>query len=154
MATQSSPINVPTGTKGEPVKFLKRGVFQRMLGKCATPEPADPKCWVALRDRVFIDLRRAPELAHPGGGIRLEGNQLPFRVLVFRSDTNQIRAYMNICSHGGRRLDPVPGTNTVQCCSVGRSTFDSDGNVIHGPAKLRLKKLEVEVANQTAVVLL
>ncbi len=35
---------------------------------------------------------------------------------------------------GHRRLDPVPGTNTVQCCSVSKSTYDLDGTKVHGPA--------------------
>ncbi len=151
MSTSTSQSGVP-GAGPAPVKFRKRWFFQRALGVCATHEPADPGCWEVANGRVLIDLARAPELAAPGGALRLEGRSLPNRVLIVRGERGEFRAYVNGCTHGGRRLDPVPGEDTIQCCSVGKSTFDSEGNVIFGPAKQALTRLAVEPEESRLVV--
>jgi len=46
---------------------------------------------------------------------------------------------------GHRRLDPVPGPNTVQCCSVNKSTYDYEGTTIHGPAPNPITKYPVSI---------
>jgi len=116
-------------------RILKRNFFQRLFGLCATGEPSDPECWGYDDARITIDLKRAPELGKPGGAIRLESDTLPQRVLVIHGDDDQYHAFHNKCTHGGRRLDPVPGAKTVQCCSVGKSTFSYDGKLLEGSAK-------------------
>lgn len=151
MTIQASQGNAHSSAV-EQVKFLKRGFFQRVWGKCATSEPRDPNCWNHSSGQIFIDLSRAPELAKPSGAVRLEGKSLPFRVLIVRSEGNDFRAFVNSCTHGGRRLDPVPETTTVQCCSVGKSTFDSEGKVVYGPAKQVLKRLTVEVEPEKLII--
>ena len=52
----------------------------------------------------------------------------------------------NQCAHAKRRLDPVPGAEQVQCCSVGKSKFDYEGKVISGMAggDVRTYPLNVE----------
>jgi nitrite reductase/ring-hydroxylating ferredoxin subunit len=52
------------------------------------------------------------------------------------------RAFENKCAHAGRKLDPVPGTETVQCCSMGQLTYDYQGNVISGKDE-KVKPLNV-----------
>ena len=47
----------------------------------------------------------------------------------------------------GRRLDPVPETSTVQCCSVNHATYAYDGKVLDGPAKRPVATHQVEVRN-------
>ena len=111
-----------------------RNLFQRLLGLCATRPPADRGAWTFDGDRIVIDLNRAPELAAPHGAIRLEKNGLPERVLVVHGDDG-FHAFRNRCTHAGRRLDPVPGHGCVQCCSIGKSTFDWEGQVLSGSAK-------------------
>ena len=52
-----------------------------------------------------------------------------------KGEEGQYQAFQNRCTHlGHRRLDYVPGTETVQCCSVNKSTYTFDGEKIHGPA--------------------
>ena len=64
----------------------------------------------------------------------MEGKNMPNRVLVVHGEDGEYRAFHNQCTHlGHRRLDPVPGTNTVQCCSVNKSTYDTEGTKIYGP---------------------
>jgi len=117
------------------IKFLKRNIFQRIFGISATSNPQDPDCWTYSNGKLTVNLKKAPELEKPGGAIRLEGGDLPQRVLVIRGEDNKFHVFQNRCTHmGHRRLDPVPGTSTVQCCSVGKSTYDLEGKNIHGPA--------------------
>ena len=117
------------------VTFLKRGFLQRMFGRPVTQPPQDPHCWRYEKGEVVVDLSRAPEIGRRGGGLRLEGKGLPARVLVIHGDDGAYHAFRNRCGHAGRRLDPVPGTQTVQCCSVGKSTYDYEGKLLFGPAK-------------------
>ena len=97
---------------------LKRTFFQRILGIPATKPPADEGCWTFSGGTVEIDLSRAPELSKSWGAIRLEKKNLPERILVIRDDDDRYYVFRNQCQHMGRRLDPVPGTHTVQCCSL------------------------------------
>ena len=117
------------------IKFLKRSFFQRLLGKPVTSGPKDPNCWSYSEGKLSIDLKNAPELEKPGGALRFEGGDLPVRVLVFLGEEKKYHAFRNRCTHmGHRRLDPVPGTDTVQCCSINKSTYDYEGRKIYGPA--------------------
>ncbi len=134
-------------------KILPRNFFLRILGICATPKPADPRCWSYAGNKLTLDLDKAPELASPGSGLRLEGAPLPVRVLVLYGDDEKYRAFKNRCTHlGHRRLDPVPGARTVQCCSVNKSTFDYDGKSLFGPGKNPLTAYNVEVEDKKLVI--
>lgn len=125
------------------VKKLNRTFFQRALGRPATELPANNDFWSVNDGKITLDLSQAPALSKPAGAVRLEGN-LPTNVLVVYGEDGQYRAYENKCTHMGRRIDPVPGTETVQCCSMNCATFDHDGNKIAGPAKNPLKTYPVK----------
>ncbi len=111
---------------------MKRSIIQRILGICATPMPRDAGCWRIEGSRVVVDLARAPELAGRYGAVRLEGRGLARRILVYRDGDGRVHALHNRCRHMGRRLDPVPGADGVQCCSIGVSRFDDEGHVRGG----------------------
>lgn len=113
---------------------LRRSFFQRLLGQCATSPPADEDCWSHEGDEVVVDLSRAPELAPVYGAIRLESRALPERILLIHTDSGYL-ALRNRCTHAGRRLDPMPGARRVQCCSLGKSTYDYEGQCISGAAR-------------------
>lgn len=130
------------------------GVLARLFGICRTRPPADGECWRLADGRITIDLERAPELAAPGGAIRLEGPALTRRILVFRGDDGRFHALENRCSHAAhRRLDPVVGEGIVRCCSVGRSEFDYQGNRLSGAAHGPIRALVVEVQGRTLTIL-
>ena len=129
------------------------GIFKRIFGICSTKPPADPDCWSYDDGRLVVDLARATELNDPGGAIRLEGSRLPQRVLIVHGTDGQWYALPNRCSHiGHRRLDPVPGENVVQCCSVGKSVFDYQGNRLSGSAQQSIQPFEVEIENEKLTV--
>ncbi|WP_321369607.1 Rieske (2Fe-2S) protein [uncultured Desulfuromusa sp.] len=132
---------------------VKRSFFQRILGSPATQEPAAANCWNYENGQLFIDLQRAPELQISGGALRLEGGSLPLRILVVNSEDGEYRAYHNRCTHiGHRRLDPVPGTNTVQCCSLNHSTFGCHGETIDGPARRSIQSFPVEKDQEKLII--
>ncbi|MBF0587261.1 Rieske 2Fe-2S domain-containing protein [Prosthecochloris sp. N3] len=130
------------------VKKLERNFFQRLLGLCATPKPSGEGSWKLQDGLVEVDLSKTPELQSPGGAVRLQGGGLEAPVLVINGSDGEFHAFRNVCTHGKRALDPVPGTATVQCCSVGASTFSYDGELIEGPAKGPLTVYRVEQESQ------
>lgn len=135
------------------VKFLNRSIFQRLFGMPATALPQDPQCWAFSGGKILIDLARPPELKAPGGALRLEGGGLPRRVLVVRAADGRFHAFHNRRTHlGHRRLDPVPGTGTVQCCSVNQSTYTYDGRKVHGPAPAPIHSLPVALDGERLIV--
>ena len=136
------------------VKFLKLSFFQRLFGKPATSEPTDKGCWIYGNNRIEIDLSRVPELAERGQGIRLEGKNLPRRILVIRGENGAYHAFDNRCQHMGRRLDPVPGSETIQCCSISKSTYDYNGNPLFGPAKKTVTALDTRIDGGKLIVTL
>jgi nitrite reductase/ring-hydroxylating ferredoxin subunit len=134
------------------IKGLKRNIFQRILGICATKEPLNPECWTAAGGAITVNLEKASELAAKGGAIRLEGKGMPKRVLVFRDDSGALRAFDNKCAHKGRRIDPVSGEGIVQCCSVNAAAYDYQGKKIEGPGEGQLSPLAVKEEGGKAVI--
>ncbi len=135
------------------IRFLKRSFFLRLLGISATTKPGKDDCWDYTDGKLTINLEKAMELKTPGGAIRCEGKNLPERVLVVCGEGGDYRAFHNRCTHlGHRRLDPVPGTDTVQCCSINKSTYDSDGNKIFGPTPHPIRRFPVE-KNQKELII-
>jgi nitrite reductase/ring-hydroxylating ferredoxin subunit len=91
-------------------------ILKKIFGICETKKPEDPGCWIVYGGRVEIDLTRAGELSGRGGSIRLEGKGLADRILVIRDENGHFFACKNMCTHMGRRIDPVPGSPEVRCC--------------------------------------
>jgi nitrite reductase/ring-hydroxylating ferredoxin subunit len=134
--------------------ILKRSLLQRILGIPASKPPTDQGCWTFSGESIEIDLSRVPELSEPGKAIRLEKKNLPERVLIVHGEDGHFHAFRNRCKHMGRRLDPVPGTQTVQCCSVNKTTYDYGGEVLFGPAKEPLEVHKVEIRDGRLIVTL
>lgn len=127
------------------VTFLNRGLWQRIFGVSATQTPGDEASWGYASGSLTIDLDLTPELSAPGTALRFEGGGLPKRVLVVFTESGEYRAFHNRCTHmGHRRLDYVPGTETVQCCSINKSTYTFAGEKIHGPNPKPVETFPVE----------
>jgi len=134
------------------MKTLDRNIFQRLFGLCATKLPSDPQCWTVNDGKVEIDIIKAIELKNPGTAIRLEGKDLYERLLVCHGNDDKYYAFVNKCKHMGRRLDPVPETQTIQCCSIGKSTYDYSGHALSGPAKGILHTFPVKIFTDKIVI--
>lgn len=133
-------------------KDNKLGFFSRLFGKCITQLPTNNECWTFTDGALAIDLSRAPELANLGSAIRIEDESLPERVLLVHGDDDVFRAYKNECVHGKRRIDPVPGAGTLQCCSVNKTTYDYSGTKLRGPVDGELTVYPVAVNEQQLTI--
>jgi len=128
-------------------------ILQRLFGICATKKPSDPQCWKVNDDNnIEIDLNKAIELKQPGSAIRLEDKQLNDRLLICHGTDNNYYAFVNKCKHMGRRLDPIPETKTIQCCSIGKTTYDYAGTVLSGSAKDKLDTLSVDKTTDKLII--
>jgi nitrite reductase/ring-hydroxylating ferredoxin subunit len=131
------------------MKFIKR-----LLGISETHLPADPGSWSCTIESVQINLSRMPELGNPGTGVRLEGKGLDPRVLLIHGDDGQYHAFANRCTHMGRRIDTIAGSNTIECCSVSKSTFSYDGQPVGGAAKKPITPFSVTVEGDRLTITL
>lgn len=129
-------------------------LLKRIFGICETPLPADTTAWVMGAGKVSIELDKMPELKKPGSGVRLEGRGVNPRLLVFHGDDGQFHAIANRCTHMGRRIDVIAGTNTIQCCSVGKSTFTYEGELVGGSAKKPVNTFPVSVEDNLLTITL
>lgn len=120
------------------------GFFKRLLGICATQLPTNSDCFTITEGTLLVDLDRTPELAENGGAVRIEGKDLPVRILVVRTGEGGFVAFRNRCDHGGRRLDHLPDEKLVECCSVGKSRYNYAGELQGGSAKKGIKTYPVE----------
>lgn len=120
-------------------------LIKRILGICETRQPSDAESWRYENGRITVRLSRLPELGRPGGAVRLEGGGLPRRVLLVHGTDGRFHAVANRCTHMGRRLDPHPGKDRIECCSVSKSTFTYEGEPVSGAAKAPLEIFSVEV---------
>jgi nitrite reductase/ring-hydroxylating ferredoxin subunit len=119
------------------------GILKKIFGICETRKPNDPGCWTYSNGILKIDLNRALELLKPNSSIRLEGEELPGRILVIRDKAGMFHAYKNKCTHMGRRIDPLPKTSELRCCSLMGSLFNAKGEIISGLGNGNLKRYEV-----------
>lgn len=127
-------------------------VLKRIFGICETPLPAERHCWRHAGGAVRLDLDRTPELDRPGGAVRLEGGDLPLRILVVHGKEGGYHAFSNRCTHMGRRIDPLPGTDKIECCSVSKSTFTYTGKPVAGAAKKALRVLPVALSGRELTI--
>lgn len=125
------------------MKFLKR-----IVGISETRPPADDACWKYAHQEIRLDLNRAPELERPGSAVRLEGKGLPIRTLVVHGQDGAFHAFANRCTHMGRRIDILSGTDRIECCSVSKSTFNYDGEPVGGAARKHLRVFSVTASDQ------
>jgi len=127
-------------------------LIKKILGICRTSPPSDSSSWTFSNNIIEIDLERVPELSNTNGAIRIEGKGLPLKVLVFHGKDNTFHAIMNRCSHMGRRIDPVPDTDEIQCCSVMGSTYSYSGKVLSGPADNDLLVFPISQENNKLLI--
>ena len=72
---------------------------------------------------------------------------------MFYGNDGKFHAVTNKCTHiGGRRIDPIEGSEALQCCSVMGSTYNYDGEVISGPAKKSLTAFSMEQKDGTLII--
>ncbi|MBN1265642.1 MAG: Rieske (2Fe-2S) protein [Anaerolineales bacterium] len=124
-----------TGVAGGTMLLAGCGFIDSIRGIPETGLPQIENAWSYDGSTLSLDLSRLPEIQSLGGAVRIEGEALPAPILIVLGENGEYYAFKNACTHGGRMIDPVAGTMTLQCCSASKSTYDYDGNVISGPAQ-------------------
>jgi nitrite reductase/ring-hydroxylating ferredoxin subunit len=115
-----------------------------------SPLPGDADGYRVEGETIVLDLARCPELAEPGGALRLEDPGLPDRILVVHGVDGELHAYRNHCACGGFRVDPVPGEQKIRCCTLMQSTYDYSGKFLKGSAQKDLDALPITRDGTTA----
>ncbi|MGD8562796.1 MAG: Rieske (2Fe-2S) protein [Desulfarculaceae bacterium] len=128
------------------VDFLKA-----LAGICET-QPLPAHLWRVQGDKVSISLNQGPHLKEPDAAVYIKGQGLKRALLVLRDPQGRLQAFVNRCTHGGRKLDLVEGQEVLRCCSIGHSTFDLSGKRLSGPAKGPISQCPVEEKAGEALV--
>lgn len=105
---------------------------------------------VALADgRVHLSLLQHPELAEPGGAIKIlpDGQDEPLYVL--RDDDGQFSVLSPICTHRGCTVE-LEGARLV--CPCHGSTYDRAGRVLQGPAPRPLTRYPADLSGGVLII--
>jgi nitrite reductase/ring-hydroxylating ferredoxin subunit len=116
--------------------------WKSVLGICGTP--VQETGWSVADGNLLVDLEKIPALREPGAAVRIEGQSLPDRLLILHGRDGEYHAYVNRCTHMGRRLDPGGPGAALRCCSVSHSEFAYDGQPAKGPARKPVTVLSVQ----------
>lgn len=127
-------------------------LLDRIQGISDTPLLENKAAWTYTEPTLTLELDQIPELAQPGHGIRLEDDSLPDRLLIVYGEDSSYYVYLNKCTHGERRIDPVGGK--LECTSFSKATYDYNGEKLSGPAKGPLTTYEASVVGNQLVITL
>ena len=128
--------------------------FIKSLRGIREAKPLIRDLWSLEGNEARVKLSEMAEPIPKGGAVYLQGQGLDKPVLLLRTEDDRYLAFANCCTHGGRKLDPVPGQSVVRCCSGGHSTFDYEGTRLSGPAKEPLTCYAVEQSDGDLVITL
>ncbi|MDH3732010.1 MAG: Rieske (2Fe-2S) protein [Gemmatimonadota bacterium] len=92
--------------------------------------------------RARLVLRDYPQLASPGGYLRVQPDDLPHHLLVFAGDAGEFTVVSPVCTHR-QCIVSVAGPRLV--CPCHGSEYERDGTVTMGPAERRLDRYPAEV---------
>lgn len=101
---------------------------------------------------VRLDPKALPELAKPGGTLRIQPAGHPEPIYVLRVEDSGGRAVFNavspICTHRGCTVE---AQSTVLVCPCHGSTYSRSGTVLRGPAERPLRTYQTIVASDGSV---
>ena len=117
------------------------------LGGCATftkigntpPIPDDAYSFEPEGSRLAIDLSNVPQLAEPGGSVKIRDSALPDPLIIARTAEETYVVASIQCPHRGVEVEYQPERGEFECASLGSSQFAADGSRLSGPAKQPLR---------------
>lgn len=118
-----------------------------VLGSCASLVVRQV---TPVNGKIELALQQYPELAQPGGALKLLPAGSNEQVYVLALDGGDLIALSPICTHLGCTVD-VQGS--VLVCPCHGSTYDRTGQVLRGPAVRALKRYNVARANDGLVII-
>lgn len=102
-------------------------------------------------ESVALDLAKYPQIANPGGIVRIEGRDGDARVMVVRKADGGLVALSMECTHWGCDVEWDKTKNEFECPCHG-SRFDTAGQVLEGPADEPLPSYPVAEENGVVTV--
>jgi Rieske Fe-S protein len=124
------------------------GLLLLTSGVQALPASANDAVKKLANGRLSVTLRKIPALSKVGGSVAI-GNFKGKPVAMSRTGESTYIAFSLSCPHQGI---PVEKTDSGWRCEAHGSEFESDGDLVLGPATTRLKRIPIKVTRGTAVV--
>lgn len=124
----------------------------KLCGGCAAFHKQDIELEVPPdATQIVIPLAKHPQLAKPGGLMRVEGKDGDARLVVIRRADGSLVALSMECTHWGCDVDWLADKAELECPCHG-SRFDADGKVLEGPADEPLPAYPVSEADGIVTV--
>jgi len=139
--------------------FIAVGTFSiQFLASCTTSSPTEPTNNDEIDDgsneliiTIDLTLQQNQALAMIGGAIALEANILDEKgLLVIREGATSVKAFSRECTHNQCQTGAFQ--NGVSECPCHGSRYDSNGQVIQGPAPDPLKQYNAELSGNIITI--
>lgn len=119
-----------------------------LAGKSQVPAVANPAIKKLPGGKLSVKLKDLPALSTEGGAVRI-GSIKGVHVGIARIANNKYVALDLRCPHQGATVSADP---KGWLCNAHLSEFESDGDLLLGPATTGLKKIPIKVSRGVAVV--
>jgi Rieske Fe-S protein len=113
----------------------------------ASPNP--PDSYRIESKKLIIDLNKHIKLKETGGWSAFE--VINRKVIVIHPAENDFKAFENKCTHKGGWLSYRYKDGFMQCALHG-SRFDTNGEVVRGPAQLPIHEFNVNVDKSELII--
>lgn len=119
-----------------------------LSGLAAFPTSASAEVRKVGNGRLSVKLKSIPELSQVGGSVGI-GNVKGKPVAIARTGTNSYIAFSLNCPHQGVK---VSKKESGWVCEAHGSEFESDGDLVLGPATTRLPRVPMKISKGVATV--
>lgn len=119
-----------------------------LSGLAAFPTSASAEVRKISNGRLSVKLKSIPELSQVGGSVGI-GNVKGKPVAITRTGTSSYIAYSLNCPHQGVK---VSKKESGWVCEAHGSEFESDGDLVLGPATTRLPRVPMKISKGVATV--
>lgn len=119
-----------------------------LSGLAAFPAAASAEVRKIGNGRLSVKLKSIPELSQVGGSVGI-GNVKGKPVAITRTGTNSYIAFSLNCPHQGVK---VSKKESGWVCEAHGSEFESDGDLVLGPATTRLPRVPMKISKGVATV--
>jgi Rieske Fe-S protein len=118
------------------------------LGGSGIPAAAQSVVKKLPGGKLSVKLKDLPELANVGGAVKI-GSIKGVPVAISRTATNKYVALNLLCPH---QQYPVERNEQGWVCKSHGSEFESDGDLVIGPATTALKRVPIKVSRGVATI--